>query len=114
MTKGGRCVPSCGPLGFVYVAVVVLFSLVWFGLVWSLCLSFLLPLWFLLIMLFLVNQQGSQFFKGSPALGTWIRPISRVDFQVIIQCSFVSETFVTLSAHKRFLPSVQPLMPLDA
>lgn len=69
---------------------------------------------FLLIMLFLVNQQGSQFFKGSPALGAWIRPISRVDFQVIIQCSFVSETFVTLSAHKRFLPSVQPLVPLDA
>lgn len=65
-------------------------------------------------MLFLVNQQGSQFFKGSPALGAWIWPISRVDFQVIIQCSFVSETFVTLVAHERFLPSVQPLMPLDA
>ena len=65
-------------------------------------------------MLFLMNQQGSQLFKGSPALGARIRPVSRVDFQVIIQCSFVSETFVTLGAHERFLPSVQPLVPLDA
>lgn len=65
-------------------------------------------------MLFLVEQQGGQFLKGSPTLGTRIWPVSRVDLQVIVQRSFVGETFVTLSAHERLLPSMQPLVPLDA
>lgn len=65
-------------------------------------------------MAFLVEQQGGQFSKGSPTLSTRVWPICSVDLQVIIQGSLVSETFVTLIAHERGLPSMQPLVPLDA
>jgi hypothetical protein len=62
----------------------------------------------------LVEHQGSQVSEGSPTLAAWIRPVFRVDFAVIIQGGPVSKPFPTLSAHERFLPSMQPLMSLDA